>query len=86
MNQSFQAIYDHGVLRPLEPIDVADQAVVSLTILDATQTVDSPDAEDVIDRQQANLMKFVEKVDNAGRANVADDLSHLDHDQIIYGI
>jgi hypothetical protein len=27
-----KAIYDHGVLRPLEPLDLDDQAVVSLSI------------------------------------------------------
>jgi predicted DNA-binding antitoxin AbrB/MazE fold protein len=32
MIQHIKAIYDHGVLRPLEPIDLDDQAVVSLSV------------------------------------------------------
>lgn len=32
MIQHIKAIYDHGVLRPLEPLDLDDQAVVSLSV------------------------------------------------------
>lgn len=32
MTQHVKAIYDQGVLRPLEPLDLQDQAVVSLAI------------------------------------------------------
>jgi predicted DNA-binding antitoxin AbrB/MazE fold protein len=32
MIQHIKAIYDHGVLRPLEPLILDDQAVVSLSV------------------------------------------------------
>jgi predicted DNA-binding antitoxin AbrB/MazE fold protein len=82
MSQVFQAIYDQGVLRPLEPLNLVDQAVVSVTVVNSNP----PALDDVIDRQQAALLKFIEKVENTPEEMASDGLTSRDHDQIIYGI
>jgi hypothetical protein len=53
MIRHVKAIYEHGVLRPLEPLELAEQEVVSLAIDTATQPTDEnagvPTLLDVLD-------------------------------------
>ncbi len=87
MSRIFQAIYEHGLLRPLEPIELADQAVVSLAFVgpETPGTAPAANEEEVIQRQQASLMRFIEKMESLPDSSPADGLTNRDHDQIIYG-
>ena len=38
MTRSVEAVYENGVLRPLEPVNLAENAKVTLTIANATPT------------------------------------------------
>lgn len=42
MIQQVQAIYDHGVFRPLGPLELSDQSVVSLSIEEVKTDVAAP--------------------------------------------
>ena len=54
MTKSFEAIYEHGVFRPLEPVDFAENERVTLTVLsgqsaegaNASPTVPQPSLSD----------------------------------------
>ncbi|MDQ6788448.1 MAG: antitoxin family protein [Acidobacteriota bacterium] len=36
MNQNIQAIYENGILRPLQPLDLPENKTVNITVLDET--------------------------------------------------
>jgi predicted DNA-binding antitoxin AbrB/MazE fold protein len=87
MNHTFQAVYEHGLLRPLEPVDLSEHEVVSLTVTTRAEPVteETEDKEEAIRRQQAALMAFVERA-AAEQVDMPDDgLTNRDHDKIIYG-
>ncbi len=82
MNQPFQAKFEHGQFRPLEPIDLADESIVSLVVV-AAET--APAAEDPVVRQQRALTAFLEKSKQYQGPTADDQLTNRDHDRIIYG-
>lgn len=36
MNQNIQAIYENGILRPLQPLDLTENKTVNISVLDET--------------------------------------------------
>lgn len=36
MNQNIQAIYENGILRPLQPLDLPENKIVNITVFDET--------------------------------------------------
>lgn len=40
MNQNIQAIYENGILRPLQPLDLPENKTVKITVLDDVQNGD----------------------------------------------
>ncbi len=38
MNQSIQAIYENGVLRPLAPLDLPENKIVGIEVRDVSET------------------------------------------------
>lgn len=87
MNHTFQAVYEHGLLRPLEPLDLSEHEVVSLTVTTRAEPVaqETEDEEEAIRRQQAALMAFVERAADEQVDMPDDGLTNRDHDKIIYG-
>ena len=86
MDQSIQAIYEHGVFKPLSPIELNEREVVSITIGPPAKT-SPPKTEDrnLADRQREALLRFVEEVKSMPNNNPMDGLTNRDHDQILYG-
>ena len=84
MRPSFQAIYEHGVLRPLEPVHLKDQEVVSLLIVGIGMDKTASD-EQLALRQRAVLLSFVEKMESQTDENPQDGFTNRDHDRLIYG-
>lgn len=76
------AIYEGGVLRPLVPLSLQEQEVVSLTISTAAAK-DGAEAE--ASRQRSVLMAYVAKVESQPVDAPSDGLSNRDHDLLIYG-
>ena len=86
MPQSFQAIYERGILRPLEPIELRDDEVVTLTIVQpqvASSRIPSNLQEGL--RQRDVLMAFVAKMESFEDNGPQDGYSNRDHDRLIYG-
>lgn len=82
MNQPFQAKFERGQFRPLEPIDLADESIVSLVVV-ASEA--APPAEDPVVRQQTALAVFLENAKHCQGPTADDQLTNRDHDRIIYG-
>ncbi len=54
MVRDVEAIYEHGVLRPLEPLSLTESQRVSLTICDITSSCSQRDMN-VVGRARADL-------------------------------
>ena len=54
MRQQVEAVYEHGVLRPLEPVSLAEAQHVTLTISDPATSRSGLDS-DVLERAQAEV-------------------------------
>ena len=88
MHLEFQAIYEHGVLRPLTPLDLDESAEVTVVALlngnGAAEDLPEP-TPDELTRQQAALNAMFAEVDRLPQTSRNDGLSNRDHDQILYG-
>ncbi|MFO0897159.1 MAG: antitoxin family protein [Pirellulales bacterium] len=80
---SFQAVYENGVLRPLEPLALPEHQLVSLAIVpeEATDVVAPEDPS----RQAKALEAWLDEVSRLPPEGPDDGLSNRDHDQILYG-
>lgn len=75
------AIFDAGVFRPLEPVELADgtQVELQLNLAEPTTAADNG-------APAANTwLEFVERMESLPDNSPKDGLSNRDHDRIIYG-
>jgi predicted DNA-binding antitoxin AbrB/MazE fold protein len=86
MSQHVDAIYEHGVLKPIGPLSLPDRARVTLTISETTATAPPPTIDaDALARQQRALDEARAAIAALPLMPVSDGLSNRDHDQILYG-
>lgn len=76
------AIYEGGVLRPLEPLNLVERERVSLSISTASEKAAS---DDEAARQRSILLAYVAKVESRPDDTPQDGFSNRDHDRLIYG-
>jgi predicted DNA-binding antitoxin AbrB/MazE fold protein len=81
---SIQAIFEHGVLRPLQPIQLNEDEVVSLVITRPYEN--GSNADDArANKQRESILQFVEKVESLPSNSPSDGMTNRDHDRLIYG-
>jgi predicted DNA-binding antitoxin AbrB/MazE fold protein len=80
MSQHIDAIYDCGVLRPLEPLVLPDQALVKLRVDPAPVSA----ATDKLACQQAALVARWQELDESPQHENMDGWSVRQHDEILY--
>ena len=95
MTQFIQAIYVDGVLKPLEPLALPEQARVKLTVdaeaapplttTPADGAVAAPIESEVLTRQQAALEELRKAVDQLPQVRNNDGWSVRQHDELLYG-
>jgi predicted DNA-binding antitoxin AbrB/MazE fold protein len=86
MENVISAIYEGGVLRPLEPIPLKESEVVSLSILRGGGAVgDDSAAEEEGLRHRDIMMAFIKEMEALPDNNPHDGFSNRDHDRLIYG-
>jgi predicted DNA-binding antitoxin AbrB/MazE fold protein len=88
MTQLIQAIYEQGVFRPLEPVELAEHAHVALVVSPFgaekdTEAQSEPSA--ILQRQKAALAKLRVEMDSLPSCAPKDGLGGADHDLILYG-
>jgi predicted DNA-binding antitoxin AbrB/MazE fold protein len=85
MHRDIPAIFDAGVFRPLQPVDLAPGTPVVVqapaTAIDAAVEW-SPDE---LARQQAAVDDMLAEIDSLPIAEPDDGFSGRDHDRILYG-
>jgi predicted DNA-binding antitoxin AbrB/MazE fold protein len=85
MSQEIHAIYDSGLFRPLDPLDLPDGARVLLRVEETAIPSTMPEATpEEIARQQAALRELDEIVAKLPVVAHTDGLSNRDHDKILY--
>jgi predicted DNA-binding antitoxin AbrB/MazE fold protein len=86
MDQSIQAIFEHGVLRPLGPLNLNEDEIVSVIIARPTESDSvSPSAQQEAERQRDVILRFVDKMKSYPDNCPQDGLTNRDHDRLIYG-
>ena len=86
MTQSIQAIYEHGVFRPLEPVHLTEHERVVLTLSEAPQSANTVTAEaEALQRQREALAQIRTEMDSLPSEAPEDGLGGADHDLILYG-
>lgn len=83
MSHEFAAIYENGVLKPLVPLALRENEVVTISIL-------SPTAENIaqsasIATQRELLQQFASKMATLPDEGRSPETTSRDHDQILYG-
>ena len=81
MTFQVDAIYDGGVLKPLQPLALPDQSHVKLTVDAVEATIDAAR----ITEQQAALKELWEILDKLPQVKNDDGWSVRQHDQLLYG-
>jgi predicted DNA-binding antitoxin AbrB/MazE fold protein len=86
MSRAIPAIYDAGVFRPLEPVDLADGTQVEVQ-LPSTSTVSSKveASPEVLARQRAAIEEMIAESESLPLEGSDDGFSGRDHDKILYG-
>jgi predicted DNA-binding antitoxin AbrB/MazE fold protein len=84
MSQEIRAIYENGLFRPLDPVMVGEQGVVSLVIVPAPAVEHRRD-DDVLARQRKALAEMFAEADSLPLENPDDTFSGRDHDLVLYG-
>jgi predicted DNA-binding antitoxin AbrB/MazE fold protein len=84
MSQEIRAIVENGLLRPLDPISLPEQGIVSIVISSHSVTP-SPVAANVLKDQRDALHEMFEEADRLPLEAPADGFSGAEHDEVLYG-
>ncbi|MEX2170106.1 MAG: antitoxin family protein [Pirellulales bacterium] len=84
MSQVFHAIYEDGVLRPLDPVHFTEHEQVLLAVQNSNGNT-APSEAELVQRQRESLAKLRAAMDALPSAAPVDGLGGADHDQILYG-
>jgi predicted DNA-binding antitoxin AbrB/MazE fold protein len=82
MSQDFEAIYENGVLRPLQPVGFREHEVVSVHVVSSPEGATTMDA---VNAQRNLLLRFISRMETLDEELPPDDVSNRDHDRILYG-
>jgi predicted DNA-binding antitoxin AbrB/MazE fold protein len=85
MDQSIHAIYEHGMLRPLDPVVLNEDEIVSVIIRRPGAVAHSSGDKEKAIQQRETLLRFIKKIESQQNSVPDDGLTNRDHDRLIYG-
>jgi predicted DNA-binding antitoxin AbrB/MazE fold protein len=90
MSYQVDAIYDHGVLKPLAPLALPDQSRVTITVTSAEvpipdSAVDDEVVCDDVARQRLAARELSAEIASLPDRSPNDGFTSADHDRILYG-
>ncbi len=85
MTQHFQAIFEGGVFRPLEHVQLAEHQQVLITVSSPGEETLAVDSGEVLCKQKEALAKLRSEMNSLPIQSPPDDLGGADHDLILYG-
>jgi predicted DNA-binding antitoxin AbrB/MazE fold protein len=83
MTQFVQAIYEQGVFRPLEPVQLSEHERVSLMVAPATHSNDHTEDDPEL-RREAALSAALREAATLPVEGLNDGFCGADHDAILY--
>lgn len=81
MSRTISAIFNAGVFRPLEPVNLAEGTKVELQL----QVLTSPAADKVDEETRKAWHEYLDRMESLPDNSPRDGLTNRDHDRIIYG-
>ncbi len=86
MSRTIPAIFDSGVFRPLQPVDLAEgtQVEVHVPIVPSSKAATELSPEELA-RQRAAIEEFLAEIESLPLEGPDDGFSGRDHDKILYG-
>jgi predicted DNA-binding antitoxin AbrB/MazE fold protein len=84
MSHEIRAIVENGLLRPLDPISLPEQGIVSIVISTAAVKPFMV-ADDVLQDQRAALREMFEEAERLPLERPDDGFSGAAHDEVLYG-
>jgi predicted DNA-binding antitoxin AbrB/MazE fold protein len=81
MSHEFRAIFEHGILRPLDPTSLVENDVVTVVVQPNVAEQDSRDLAE----QHAALRQMFAEADSLPNECPGDNFSGADHDLVLYG-
>ena len=87
MSHDIRAVFDKGVFRPLEPLDLPDGTCVHLRVDEEMREIAKDGQVDPAElkQQQLALQAMLREVERLPQTAKRDGLSGRDHDYILYG-
>jgi predicted DNA-binding antitoxin AbrB/MazE fold protein len=85
MSRTIPAIFDAGVFRPLQPVDLAEGTQVEVQV-PTLPTIAAPElSPEELDRQRADVAEWLAEIESLPPEGPDDGFSGRDHDKILYG-
>lgn len=85
MDHLIPAVFDSGVFRPLEPVELAEGTQVHVQVPTAAQSrVSSADEAD--EETKKAWADYLDRMNTIPDRSPQDGLTNRDHDRIIYGV
>jgi predicted DNA-binding antitoxin AbrB/MazE fold protein len=85
MSRTIPAIYDAGVFRPLEPVELADGTRVEVQVAVASSDAIEELSPEQLAQQQAAIADWLAEIEALPDEGPDDGFSGRDHDKILYG-
>jgi predicted DNA-binding antitoxin AbrB/MazE fold protein len=83
MTHEFRAIFEHGILRPLDPISLVENDVVTVVVQSNGSQIEQSKVEGA--KQKQNLMDALAEANRLPLESSDDGFSGADHDSVLYG-
>jgi predicted DNA-binding antitoxin AbrB/MazE fold protein len=83
MNHTIAAVFDSGVFRPLQPVELAEGTQVVVQV--AATTLPAELTPEELARQQAAIEEMLTEIESLPVNEPDDGFSGRDHDKILYG-
>lgn len=80
MDQTIPAIFDSGVFRPLQPVDLADGTQVQVQV-----KKHDANSDEVDETTHKAWNDYLDRMESLTGKSPQDGLSNRDHDRLIYG-
>jgi len=86
MSRTVPAIYDAGVFRPLQPVDLAQDTHVEVQVPAAPLSENSTElSPEELTHQQAAIEAMLAEIESLPKEGPDDGFSGRDHDKVLYG-
>lgn len=85
MSHSITAIFDSGVFRPLEPVELADGTRVQIQVPQSDRSSARGLSPDELAAQQVAINEMLAEIESLPIQEPDDGFSGRDHDKLLYG-